>query len=155
MVARRPGVGRLAFLAFLAMAASARAITCEITGAVGVSFGSYDVLDAYPTDSVGSITYQCHNVGQSDMVTIALGAGGATFVPRRMPGSGESLGYNLYLDAARTAVWGDGTGGTSVYGPFRPPNDESVTVVIYGRIPPGEDVAAGGFGAAIAARLDY
>ena len=154
-IARTRRFARLALLAVLVLPRSAAAITCQISGVVGVSFGSYDVLDAEPTDSVGSVTYRCSNVGPSDTVSIALGAGGPTFVPRSMPGSGDSLRYNLYLDAARSVVWGDGTGGTSVYGPLRPPDDESVTVVIYGRVPPGEDAAAGAFGEAITARLDF
>ena len=35
------------------------------------------------------------------------------------------------------------TGGTSLYWDFDPPNNQNVTVTIYGRIPPGQDISAG------------
>jgi spore coat protein U-like protein len=64
------------------------------------------------------------------------------------------LQYNLYLDAARTAIWGDGTGGTQSYTTASPPSGTQV-VTIYGRIVAGQDVAAGGFADTVTAIVNF
>jgi spore coat protein U-like protein len=80
----------------------------------------------------------------SDTILIELSAGGAaSFSPRAMAGAGSSLSYNLYLNAARTTIWGDGTGGTSRYGPVTPVSGVGVTVPVYGRAPAGQNVPIG------------
>ena len=44
---------------------------------------------------------------------IDLGRGGAaSYAPRRLSSGMNTLSYNLYADAGRTSVWGDGTGGS-------------------------------------------
>jgi spore coat protein U-like protein len=59
----------------------------------------------------------------------------------------ERLLYNLYLDAARTIVWGDGTGGSQT-GPMVTTRGAggTTTAYVFGRIPAGQDVAAGVYG---------
>jgi hypothetical protein len=66
-----------------------------------------------------------------------------SFTPHYMLKASEQLTYNLYLDAARTTIWGDNTGGSSHYGPINPPNNTNVNLTIYGRITAGQDVSAG------------
>ncbi len=107
-----------------------------------VSFGSYDVFAVAPRDSTGSVTYRC---GLGDVnVTIALDSGGAPdFATRRMLKGAEPLSYNLFLDPARTIVWGDGTGGTQVHSNPLPLPNQDITVTIYGRIPARQNVSAG------------
>ena len=68
------------------------------------------------------------------MITIDRGTANS-FRPRQMEFGRSRLDYNLYLDAAGTTIWGDGTGGTSVYMNQNPPQDANVDVTIYGRIP--------------------
>ena len=53
---------------------------------------------------------------------------------RRMHRRGRHLEYNLYLDAARTQVWGDGSRGTLRY-QTRPVAGRIESVPIYGRFP--------------------
>jgi spore coat protein U-like protein len=57
----------------------------------------------------------------------------------------EPLNYNLYLNAARTTIWGDGTGGTQEFTDHTPPFGRSIVVPIYGRIPALQDVSVGSF----------
>lgn len=134
-----------AALAALASAGEARAGTCTISSATPVALGGYDVFDASPLDSTGVITYECTGVVGGDTVQIALDAGSSgTFAARTMTAGAETLAYNLYLDAARTAVWGDGTGGTSTYGPVAATEGQT-SVTVYGRAPAGQDVAAGSY----------
>ncbi|MDO8684810.1 MAG: spore coat U domain-containing protein [Armatimonadota bacterium] len=118
-----------------------------------VSFGNYNVFSVTPLDTTGTVTYRC---GTERNIRISLNRGGAaTFNPRRMLKGSEALNYNLYRDAARTTIWGDGTGGTQVYFDANPPNNQNVTVNIFGRIPAGQDVTAGSYTNTITATIDF
>ena len=63
--------------------------------------------------------------------------------------------YNLFLNAAFTQIWGDGTGGTSTYFLHNPPNKKDVPVTVFSRIPAGQDVAVGGYGDTVVVTLEY
>jgi spore coat protein U-like protein len=142
----------LALAALLAVPHEATGV-CVFNSTVGVSFGAYNVFNTTPTDSTGSITYTCSSVFT---ITIHLSRGSApSYFPRQMRKGAESLPYNLYRDAARTSVWGDGTGGTSRYGPVFPPFDRPVTVTVYGRIPARQNVSAGSYTDTITATINF
>jgi spore coat protein U-like protein len=119
---------------------AAAAMSCTIVNTSGVSFGNYDTQRTAPLDSTGMISFRCSQVAGADSVMIQLGRGDAgVFLPRAMLVRSHRLEYNLYLDAARTRVWGDGTGGTSAY-VARPDEGVTTSVPIYGRIPPRQNV---------------
>lgn len=142
-------------LVVIAASRSARAQSCSYVAVAGVSFGSYDVFAASPTDSAGSVSYSCMG---GATVTITLSIGNApTYNPRRMlRAGGGSLAYNLYLDAARTSIWGDGAGGvTARYGPIMPADGVTVVVPIFGRIPAAQDVAVGVYTDTITATINF
>jgi spore coat protein U-like protein len=134
-------------------AAAQLAPSCTIS-VVSVAFGTYNVFTVPPADSAGSVTFRCNSAAANISVTLSKGAS-STFTPRTMTQVGEALGYNLYLDAARTSVWGDGTGGTSTYTDANPPNNQNVTVPIYGRIPAGQDVCAGLYSDTVLATINF
>jgi spore coat protein U-like protein len=144
-----------AALALTLAPAAARATTsCSFTSVVGVAFGSYDVFGTSPVDSAGSLTFVCYGVGATDTIVIELSRGSATsFSPRQLVFATSALSYNLYLDAARTSVWGDGTSGTSRYGPTSPVSGSPVTVSIFGRVPAGQNVSVGSYGDTIVATI--
>ena len=146
---------RLAAAALLGCAlfcASPAEAACTIT-TTSVAFGSYDVFSATPVDSTGTVSFQCFI---NFNVTVALSRGASTtFTPRTMKKGSEALSYNLYQDAARTAIWGDGTGGTTVYSNTFPPILQTVTLTIYGRIPPGQDISAGTYTDTIIATVNF
>src|SRR5438270_508405 len=94
------------------MTTTAHAANCTIS-ATGVAFGIYQPIAATTADSTGTISVTCNG---SVTYIIALNSGlhaGGSFSNRRMKGGSSFLGYQLYQDAARTAVWGDGTGGSA------------------------------------------
>jgi spore coat protein U-like protein len=73
-----------------------------------------------------------------------------------MLSSSNQLFYNLFLDAARTIVWGDGTGGTQFYFSQNPqPNNQNISVPIYGRMPALQDVKVGNYGDTITVTLNF
>lgn len=134
-------IGALVLLGGLAGASYVEAAQCTVSS-TGVSFGTYDVFSGSPLDSTGTISFSCN--GKED-VEIWLSTGGSgTFSPRRMSGP-DSLDYNLYLDAARTNIWGDGTSGTGEYTQDNVPKNTTISVTIYGKIPAGQDVSAGSY----------
>lgn len=108
---------RLAVACALTLSAfPAVALDCRLQ-ASGLVFGAYDPLSRVPADSAGSVTVSCTGPPGTPVVyVLRLSAGSSgTFGPRTMrSGTRWSLTYNLYTNAARTLVWGDGSGGSEV-----------------------------------------
>lgn len=131
--------------AFATLAAQrAQAASCVFNTVVPVAFGTYDVFSATPADAVGSLTYQCSALLLLDAITINLGTGSSgNYSARTLQNGANTLSYNLYMDAARTQVWGDKTNGTSNYTAVL--NLFAVTLSIYGRIPARQNAKVGGY----------
>jgi spore coat protein U-like protein len=133
--------------------ASAQSPSCTIS-ATSVNFGNYNEFNGTNLDSTGRITYRCNATAAN--ITIGLTKGlSSTFNPRLMSKGAEVLGYNLYRNAARTNIWGDGTSGTAVYTRANPPNNSNVNVTVYGRVPAGQDVSAGTFSDTVTAVINF
>src|SRR4029077_19262180 len=100
-------------------------------------------------DALGQVIYVCGRVPTDERilrdVRIEISRGSANSYDRSMVSDHDKLRYNVYLDAAHTTVWGDGSSNTDYYLDRRPPNDSAVTVPIYGHIFPLQDVAAGNY----------
>lgn len=140
------GVALLAFVAALGESSAASAPPgapgCTVLGVVGPSFGHYDRFATLPNDSAGYLSVQCDDVGATGVIVVELGRGRRGTVDRQLRSGGNRLDYNLYVDAARTRIWGDGKRGTSVQ-QLRPVPGVQVTLPIYGRIPPLQSVPPG------------
>jgi spore coat protein U domain-containing protein, fimbrial subunit CupE1/2/3/6 len=140
-------------LALAAARPAAAAAKCTITTAGSVAFGTYNVFSVAPLDSTGVLQLTCN--GAARPITVDLSSGNSpTYSPRYMLTGAQQLNYNLYLDAARTLIWGDGTGGSSHYGPIDPPNG-GTNLTIYGRIPPGQDVPAGTYADTLVVTVNF
>ena len=143
----------LALLIGTLYASDAHAQACTIS-ATSVNFGSYNVFNGSDTDSTGTLTYRCN--GSAHNITIGLTQGAsASFNQRQMQKGSESLTYNLFVDASRTNIWGDGTSGTSVYSIANPPNNTNVNLTVYGRVNAGQDVSAGSFSDTVTAVINF
>lgn len=116
----------------------------------GVAFGTYDPFSLTPLDAAGSISYLCLPA-TSAVVTLSRGSA-PTFVPRQMRQGAEVLQYNLYLDASRTMIWGDGTGGTSSQGSGFVLYER---LSVYGRIFPRQNAAAGSYSDNVMVTVDF
>jgi len=130
-------------LLMVAPDARAQAGGCTISS-TPVAFGTYDTTSPAPLDSTGTIVWSCAIAGP---IRIELSAGSAgTFTPRQLTQGQSTAAYNLYLDPARTIIWGDGTVGTQAYtGSGTGPT----TVTVYGRVPALQTIAAGAYGDSI------
>ena len=141
----RPAPLRIAsaFAALTAVTIATPADACTVS-VTSVAFGNYDTLSPANTDSAGMLTAVCHPSDQSLVVAISGGSSGSP-LSRTMRNGAFSLNYNLYSDAARTAVWGDGTSGATVTVTNGSVSSGQRTFnrPIYGRIPALQAVGAG------------
>ena len=140
------------------------AVDCSVS-TTGVAFNIYDPLAATPNDSTGNVSVVCTYLsgGATQLAyTVKLSAGNSgTYVLRRMNSASNLLNYNLFSDAGRTAVWGDGTAGTTVVsasftlGPGVGNGLRQDSLPVYGRIPARQDVLDGAYTDAIVVTLTF
>jgi spore coat protein U-like protein len=134
--------------------------SCSISTAP-VNFGIYDPLGAHnasPLDnSAGQVRITCAN---GLPVVVRLGQGGtsnpastAATPVREMagPAPGDVLSYNLFVDAPGGTVWGD-TAGTGVATIGTGALD---LLTIHGRVPGGQNPAAGAYADTVVASVDF
>jgi spore coat protein U-like protein len=140
-------------LCVFAVSEATAAPTCTIS-ATSVNFGSYNVFTGSATDSTGTVTINCNGSAHNVVVALSKGAS-ATYNPRTMVKGSEVLSYNLFQDAARTSIWGDGTGGTATYTDANPANNTNVVLTVYGRVPAGQDVSAGAYSDTVSAVINF
>jgi spore coat protein U-like protein len=164
-------------LAVLACAAgNAQAIESCSVSADALNFGAYASPNGVAIDTVHStITVTCSPtpllgllgiiVGcQNDTYSVQLSTGNAgTYAPRSLSSGGAMLSYNLYTDAGRTLVWGDGIGATqTVTGNLSgvllalgacPPTP--IQHPVYGRIPGSQNVPAGSYSDTITVTVTF
>jgi spore coat protein U-like protein len=137
------------FLAAVLLASAPIALSAQCGVTVqGVSFGSYDVFSTQYVDSTGAIGVSC------DVATpyaVSLSPGGGSFTDRAMANGPYVLLYNLYVDAARASVWGDGSGGTATVAA----NAASTTHTVYGRIPARQNAHVGSYSDTITVTVNY
>jgi len=148
----------LAFLALLPLVVlvprADGALNCSFDSVTGVNFGSYDVFNASPRKTTGTITYSCKGAGGSGLMSMNLSMGGSgTFANRTLLSGGNVLNYNLYPDAANSQVWGDGTGATYHY--VVNPGNGTVSLTVYGTIPPGQNVGVGSYTDTITVTMNF
>lgn len=128
------------------------AINCS-TSVPTLAFGAYDPTLASPTDITSSMTVTCTRAildPWSVSYTISLSTGGSgSYSVRRMNAGTPLLNYNVYTNASRSQVWGDGTGSTGIVGATMNFNffqfSNSATHTAYGRIPAGQNAASGNY----------
>ncbi len=141
--------------AVLVCAVRAEAASCSVS-TTSVAFGTYDVFSSSPADTTGSVSFTCNGAASIE-IRLDKGVGsGANFSRRRLTGpASDTLNYNLYLDASRSTIWGDGTGSTSKYTNANPPINTPVVVTIYGRISAGQDVSTGAYTDSVTVTINF
>lgn len=154
--------------ALLALPAAA-ATDCVIDAVGAAGFGAYD--GTQNDGAMTTITGRCTNTpppgaGPTIFPVISLSPGlAASYAPRRMASGASRLNYNLYTTAARTVVWGDGSGSTAIVpaylgGAFNLNGNQTLAfnnpnLTIYGRIPAGQTAATGLYADTITVTLTF
>jgi spore coat protein U-like protein len=130
-------------LALMLISGTAQAVNCRST-ITPLDFGIYDPGLATPLDVTGNLDLRCAGNAGSFMVTISTGANGSVSL-RQLASGPYRMQYNLFIDPARSLIWGDGTGGTSVITGSKPANGPPVffSYPIYARIFPRQNVSPG------------
>jgi len=143
-----------------ALSTGAWAQSCTI-GTNTVAFGVYDPLALPPLDTASGISVSCSRNGGFPFVIyrIDLNTGQAgAYIPRAMTNGASQLNYNLYTNASRSNIWGDGAGGTnSVFGFMFIPNGQTRTRrhTVYGRSFAGQTVSTGSYLDTITATVTF
>jgi spore coat protein U-like protein len=86
----------------------AQAIQCRVT-VNPINFGIYMPLTPTPVDVIGQVDVRCQAQPGSFTIIIGPGISGNQLARTLLAGGPGVLNYNLYIDAARTQIWGDGT----------------------------------------------
>lgn len=126
---------------------------CLVGGSSILDFGSRGLLSA-AIDASTTLDVRCT---PGTPYTISLGAGtgpGATIADRRMKQGAETIGYQLYTNAGRSNVWGDGTAG-SVVGGTGTGNAPSPPHTVYGRVPAQTTPSAGSYADTVVVNVTY
>jgi len=139
----------------LLFAEGGNAFQCSIV-TTPVNFGFYDLFSITDLNSSGTITVTCNSPPQNPVVPVTLdltaGSSGSFALRRMSSPSGGWLNYNLYSDAAKTIILGDGSGGSvnisNAISKTAPWN-----ITIYGRIPARQNVAPGVYSDSITATI--
>lgn len=137
-------------------------VTATVTSACTVSgttlnFGSSidPLAAATPLDATSTLSVQCTN---TTPYTVALNAGAnaggaSNFASRTMKSGANTLGYQLYLDAGRSSVWGDGTSSSSTSAGTG--TGSAQTLTIYGRLPSLANVVPGSYTDTVTVTVSY
>jgi spore coat protein U-like protein len=130
--------------------------SCSVSGTT-LNFGTaLDPLNsAVPVDATSTLTVQCTNTTPYTLaLTAGVNAGGASiFAARAMKSGTRLLPYQLYLDAGRASVWGDGTSSSLTQSGTGTGASQSVTV--YGRIPTLTGIVPGAYTDTVTVTISY
>ena len=146
------GVLMMAVLWTIVSAARADA-ACTVT-TTGVDFGSYSVFAPAPTDTTGTLTLHCTGLNIIVNATLSTGSSG-TYATRTLRRGAETLSYNLFAEATRTSIIGDGNGGTTDYTWFFLIGNQTRTETIYGRIFAAQDVSVGNYADTVLVTVNF
>jgi spore coat protein U-like protein len=156
----RNGLALLAGLAAFEAAVPSQAVcfcTCTVTGSP-ITFGGFVPLNNAALDVGGSVQVDCSGIGLLSTYDLKLSAGlYGSFAAREMRSGANPLLYNLYSNAGRTTIWGDGTGGygaVSINNPLSLMSWSSTTSV-YGRIPAAPSTKLGSYSESIVVKVEY
>jgi spore coat protein U-like protein len=132
-------------------------VTCTAT-VTGIAFGGYNPLASADDDSSGNIGVACTPTSPGAVsYTIGISAGSGSLTTRQLVQGNQSLGYNLFLNATRVEIWGDGTAGTTMVSDSYTISQTVVsrTYGVYGRIPARQNKPAGSYADLVTVTVTY
>ena len=146
----------LALLLLCAAPQSAWAGSCSFSTSGGtlVDFGLYIALGG-DLNKQGNVSFNCLPTGLELLVnyTVTIGSGlSGNALERRLYQGAGSLRYNLFRDAARTQVFGDGSSGTATAAGSCV---ALCTVPVYGRLYGAQTGTAGGYADAVTVTINF
>lgn len=131
------------------------AANCRVT-LTPLNFGSYDPLGVHASAALDATATMQITCTRGSHATILMDAGRAPLASSGLRGlvaADQVLGYQIFRDASRTEVWGEGADAMRFV--WSNSSTTAQDVVVYGRIPPGQEVAAGTYGDVVTATVDF
>jgi len=127
---------------------------CSITAAGPLGFGTTGGIIDENVDALTTINVVC-SAGSEFEVGLSAGANAdeADTTTRAMISGTNAVDYDLYTDAGRTDVWGNTQGDDTVA--VEAATGATETLTVYGRVPAGQNVAAGAYDDTITATIWY
>lgn len=119
-----------------------------------MAFGFYDYLQS-DLDGQGLVDVNCPGA-MPYVISIDAGLNSAgSFAPRllKVVAGATTMNYNVFTDASRTNVWGDGTGVTVTQSGTG--MGASQLYPAYGRVPTGQNVGAGVYEDSLTVTVTY
>jgi spore coat protein U-like protein len=157
-IAGKKILAALLSLALGGVAESAYGVSCSVSSS-GVEFGSYDVFSSIANEVTGNIHISCSGLlltGVNYEILINAGNSGS-YTSRLLASGSHILTYNLYADAGRSVIWGDGTGETAKISAGFAEGTDTATAdhPIYGRIPARQNAYVGNYRDALVITINY
>jgi spore coat protein U-like protein len=152
----------VASLACLAAGKAQALVDCTLT-VVAPAFGTYDPTNASPTTVNGSVRADCTWIsGGTQTVNLVASyskGNSASYASRYMLSGVNQLNYNLYTTTTYTTIRGDGTAGTATGNASLTVSagspTASITGVLAGRIPAGQNAVPGSYADTIVITMTY
>jgi len=128
-------------IAVLLFSRVARAGNCNFSTAPStLDFGTYQPFSSTPLQQLMSFTVNCV---PPETVTVQFSTGtSGSYNPRQMAFGADRLSYNIYRNAGRTEILGNGSGGTFTLSKTMTVGDRDLVVNVYGQIPISQNVPA-------------
>ena len=127
--------------------------SCNVS-ATTLNFGTYDPTSATALNGTSSLSIFCTS-GTPYAAALSIGSGGGSFVTRTIANGGNTLNYNLFRDAARSQVWGDGSGSTFTVSGTGSGLLTANNLTVYGEIPIAQDKPPGTYSSTITVTVAY
>jgi len=144
-------------ICFLLAPVAAQAINCTWDVVpTNINFGAYSAFSSSAVTATSAFQFTCTPPATATM-TLSRGTS-ASFNPRIMTRTtlpAITMNYNLFMDAANTIIWGDGTSGTQFLTFASTPGLKTYTGTIYATIPAGLNVGPGTYTDTVQVTLDW
>jgi spore coat protein U-like protein len=148
-------------LAFAAARPALAALDGCTVSTVGMAFGPYDPLAAGALNGAGKINVTCQVTLVALLVqyTVKLSTGSSSsYASRTMRNGSVPLTYNVYRNAGRTQIWGDGTASTFFHDSgliLLAVGSTATDIDIWGKVDPGQDRDAGSYSDSITVTVSF
>jgi spore coat protein U-like protein len=126
---------------------------CDVQ-ATNHAFGAYSPASSTALDATSPLSVYC-TAGTAYSLAMNVGTGGGAFTGRKMLSGSNEIVYNLYTSAARTTVWGDGSGATATVSGTGVGLLTAATHTVYGRIGVNQDANPGSYSSTITVTLTF
>lgn len=154
---------RVILLPLLALLSTpSHAVLClglTVVSGTPMTFLTYDPVSAADNDATSLLTIGCAGIGVLNSFTVKLNAGTYGTLGTRQLGhtvtSSHRLDYNLYRNFGRTQIWGDGTNSTFTQTYDTVLGLGTTDMMLYGRIPKGQDKPSGTYQSTITITVDF